>query len=115
MEFSGGICPLTPLENRLRWRAGDDGYHSGFIAHYLIPIIYPEGLTRDWQMVLGVAGHCGRRQSGVSAQFSPAPRKTRHHFQPEARKTLAGWRFASLRHKRSHRTTPEVLVYQPIR
>lgn len=74
-----------------------------------IPIIYPEGLTREWQMVLGVAGHCGRRQSGVSAQFSPAPRKTCHHFQPEARKTLAGWRFASLRHKPSRRMTPEVL------
>ncbi len=55
IEFSGGICPLTPLENRLRRMAGDEGYHGGFIAHYLTTIIYPEGLTREWQMVLGVA------------------------------------------------------------
>jgi len=55
IEFSGGICPLTPLENRLRRMAGDEGYGGGFIAHYLTPVIYPEGLTREWQMVLGVA------------------------------------------------------------
>ena len=55
IEFSGSICPLTPLENHLRRMAGGEGYHGGFIAHYLIPIIYPEGLTREWQMVLGVA------------------------------------------------------------
>ena len=46
IEFSGGICPLTPLENRLRRMAGGEGYGGGFIAHYLMPIIYPEGLTR---------------------------------------------------------------------
>ena len=55
IEFSGGICPLTPLDNRLRRMAGGEGYAGGFIAHYLMPIIYPEGLTREWQMVLGVA------------------------------------------------------------
>ncbi|HYO27356.1 MAG TPA: DUF2784 domain-containing protein, partial [Azonexus sp.] len=55
IEFSGGICPLTPLENRLRRMAGGEGYGGGFIAHYLMPIIYPQGLTREWQMVLGVA------------------------------------------------------------
>ncbi|MGB9496229.1 MAG: DUF2784 domain-containing protein [Azonexus sp.] len=54
IEFSGGICPLTPLEDRLRRMAGGEGYSGGFIAHYLIPIIYPEGLTREWQIVLGV-------------------------------------------------------------
>jgi len=55
IEFSGGICPLTPLENRLRRLAGGEGYGGGFIAHYLTPIIYPEGLTREWQVALGAA------------------------------------------------------------
>jgi hypothetical protein len=55
IEFSGGICPLTPLENRLRRLAGGEGYDGGFIAHYLMPIIYPEGLTREGQVALGVA------------------------------------------------------------
>jgi hypothetical protein len=54
IEFSGGICPLTPLENRLRRLAGGEGYDGGFIAHYLTPVIYPEGLTREWQVALGV-------------------------------------------------------------
>lgn len=51
--YIGWICPLTPLENWLREAAGGTGYEVGFIAHYLIPVIYPEGLT-DWhQTVLG--------------------------------------------------------------
>jgi hypothetical protein len=53
-EFSGALCPLTPLENRLRALAGDAGYSGGFVEHYLIPLIYPEALTREWQMLLGV-------------------------------------------------------------
>jgi len=53
-EFSGAVCPLTPLENRMRALAGDAGYHGGFVEHYLIPLIYPEALTREWQMLLGV-------------------------------------------------------------
>jgi hypothetical protein len=55
IEFSGAICPLTPLENRLRRLAGGEGYGGGFIAHYLTPIIYPQGLTREWQVALGAA------------------------------------------------------------
>jgi hypothetical protein len=39
------ICPLTPLEVALRLRAGESGYRGGFVEHYLIPIIYPRGLT----------------------------------------------------------------------
>ena len=54
IEFKGWICPLTPLENYLRHAAGEAGYSGGFIAHYLIPIIYPDGLTRDIQIVIGV-------------------------------------------------------------
>ncbi len=50
---SGRICPLTPLENRLRVLAGQQGYEGGFIEHYLMAVIYPEGLTREVQVVLG--------------------------------------------------------------
>lgn len=53
IEFSGWICPLTPLENTLRSLSLQAGYEGGFIEHYLIPIIYPEGLTRDIQIMLG--------------------------------------------------------------
>ena len=48
----GIICPLTPLENLFAFRAGEAGYQGGFIEHYLVPIIYPEGLTRGKQYVL---------------------------------------------------------------
>lgn len=54
IEFSGGICPLTPLENRFRAAAGQAGYAGGFIDHYLVPILYPPGLTRTHQILLGV-------------------------------------------------------------
>jgi hypothetical protein len=53
IEFTGTTCPLTPLENMLRERAGDAGYSGGFIEHYLLPIIYPAGLTAGAQVVLG--------------------------------------------------------------
>jgi hypothetical protein len=55
IEFGGWICPLTPLENDLRERAGEPTYHGDFVARYLMPIIYPEGLTRDVQIVMGLA------------------------------------------------------------
>jgi hypothetical protein len=53
VEFSGRICPLTPLENWLRLRAGGSGYAGGFVGHYLLPLLYPAGLTRDVQIILG--------------------------------------------------------------
>jgi hypothetical protein len=49
---SGGICPLTPLENWLRRRAGEGGYSGGFLEHYITPLLYPEGLTRELQWIL---------------------------------------------------------------
>jgi len=52
-EFFGVICPLTPLENSLRRLAGEAGYPGGFIEHYLTAVIYPQGLTREHQFVLG--------------------------------------------------------------
>ena len=53
--FMGWICPLTPLENRLRISAGEAGYSGGFIDQYLMPVIYPAGLTREMQIWLGLA------------------------------------------------------------
>ena len=53
VEFSGWICPLTPLENWLRAQGGDISYRSDFIAQYLLPVLYPEDLTRDLQLLLG--------------------------------------------------------------
>lgn len=46
-------CPLTPWENQLRRAAGQAGYDGGFIEHYLIPLIYPAGLTPQIQLWLG--------------------------------------------------------------
>jgi hypothetical protein len=53
IEFAGWVCPLTPLENRLRRAQGDAGYEGDFIAHYILPVLYPDGLTRTHQLVLG--------------------------------------------------------------
>lgn len=53
IELSGGICPLTPLENDLRARAGLDFYSGDFVARYLFPVLYPDGLTREAQVVIG--------------------------------------------------------------
>ncbi len=54
IEFAGWICPLTPWENSLRQLAGEQGYAGGFVEYYLVPIVYPAGLTREIQIVLGV-------------------------------------------------------------
>jgi len=54
IEFAGWICPLTPLEKQLRLLAGEEAYRGGFINHYVIPLIYPDGLTREMQWLLGV-------------------------------------------------------------
>jgi hypothetical protein len=53
IEYAGWICPLTPLENALRARAGLQGYGGGFVQHYVIPVLYPAGLTRPSQAALG--------------------------------------------------------------
>ena len=53
MEFSGWVCPLTPLEQRLRALAGAGRYSGGFIEHYLLPLLYPPGLTLETQWLLG--------------------------------------------------------------
>lgn len=53
IEFTGWVCPLTPLENHFRRLSGQAGYAGGFIEHYLLPLIYPEALTAAAQTVLG--------------------------------------------------------------
>ena len=54
IEFVGGICPLTPLENHWRRLAGEQGYQGGFVDHYVIAFLYPDGLTRTHQIVVGL-------------------------------------------------------------
>lgn len=54
IEFLGFVCPLTPLENSLRVRGGEAGYEGGFLEHYITAALYPSGLTREIQLVLGV-------------------------------------------------------------
>jgi hypothetical protein len=53
IEFAGWVCPLTPLENRLRRASGTAEYAGGFVEHYLLPVLYPVGLTRGVQYILG--------------------------------------------------------------
>ncbi|MBU4485781.1 MAG: DUF2784 domain-containing protein [Candidatus Delongbacteria bacterium] len=55
VELFGWICPLTPLENWLRLGGDQQGYQGGFIEHYLMPVIYPENLTRNIQIVFGLS------------------------------------------------------------
>lgn len=53
VELTGRICPLTSLENTLRIKAGTAGYSESFVEHYLLGVIYPDGLTREIQYFLG--------------------------------------------------------------
>src|SRR5918995_6420451 len=96
VEFAGFTCPLTLLENGLRQRAGEAGYHGGFISHYLIKLIYPPGLTHGMQVGLGVllllvaiVGYLGfLRQHGRADRLSrgrPGRTTAAHWQQPAAR------------------------------
>jgi hypothetical protein len=53
VEVAGWICPLTPLEQTFRERAGEGTYGTSFLEHYLIPLLYPGALTREIQLGLG--------------------------------------------------------------
>jgi hypothetical protein len=53
IELAGWVCPLTPLEQSLRLKAGEQGYSGSFIEHYLLPLLYPSALTRNIQLLLG--------------------------------------------------------------
>jgi hypothetical protein len=54
VSAAGWICPLTPFENWLRAHAGEVGYTGDFTSHYIMPLIYPEGLTRELQIVVAI-------------------------------------------------------------
>ena len=54
IEFLGWICPLTPMENMLRNKGGGTGYATGFIEHYIMPLLYPAALTRNMQIGFGL-------------------------------------------------------------
>lgn len=54
VELTGWICPLTPWEQSLRRLGGEAGYTGGFVAHYLLPVLYPAGLTPSVQTALGL-------------------------------------------------------------
>jgi hypothetical protein len=54
IELTGRICPLTPLENQYRQLAGQQGFPGGFLEHYLLAALYPDGLTRRVQITLGL-------------------------------------------------------------
>jgi hypothetical protein len=53
VELCGWLCPLTPLENRLREASGGAGFEEGFVEHHLVPLLYPGTLTRELQALLG--------------------------------------------------------------
>ena len=54
VELSSSPCPLTPLENQWRRTAGDAGYEGGFVEHYVVPVLYPDGLTPRIQLGFGI-------------------------------------------------------------
>lgn len=54
IEFQGWVCPLTPLEQKLRQAGGETGYAGGFIEHYIGPILYPAGLSSEMRIALGI-------------------------------------------------------------
>lgn len=88
IELADWICPLTPLENRLRLKAGELGYSGSFVEHYLMPIVYPEELTRNLQLVLagGVVVVNAIVYAFVLWRWRQAsPRPARDHFEGHAR------------------------------
>jgi hypothetical protein len=91
IEFAGWICPLTPLENSLRVRAGGTGYEGGFIENYILPVLYPAALTRGVQLVLGglvlalnlaIYGYLLRRKFRPVEAGIPPQSKTLHSHIP---------------------------------
>ena len=53
LEFYGWLCPLTPLELSLRVAGGQAGYSSGFVEHYILPVLYPAELDMALQIAMG--------------------------------------------------------------
>lgn len=86
IEAAGWICPLTPLEQGLRLAAGEAGYRGGFVEHYLIPAIYPAGLTRGIQFAL--AAFVAAVNLAIYALFA------RRYFRAARRAKSEQWRNA---------------------
>jgi hypothetical protein len=85
IELTGRICPLTYVENALRNRAGLSGYSEGFIEHYLLPVIYPAGLTRNIQfalaavvVIVNVAAYGWLLRDRLKVSRAPWHSRTRH-------------------------------------
>jgi Protein of Unknown function (DUF2784) len=115
VEFAGFTCPLTLLENDLRQRAGEAGYRDGFIAHYLVKVIYPPGLTHGMQIGLGVLlllvamiGYWGflRRRGALARALANGSRPEHGEAQRH------GAAVASSTHRQSRALAPKVA--QPV-
>jgi hypothetical protein len=80
VEFSGWVCPLTPLENWLRQQAGQAVYTASFVDRYVLPVLYPSVLSRETQWLLGafVLGvNVGVYLVVLHRRFSPRRRANR--------------------------------------
>jgi hypothetical protein len=55
VNLADWVCPLTPLENMFYSMAGQAGYERGFIEHYITPIVYPNSMPRELELVAGVS------------------------------------------------------------
>ena len=82
IEFSGRICPLTPLENQLRTLAGDAAYSGDFVERYLMPLLYPPDLRRDVQIALGLVALAVN-----AAVYTYAWRRSRRESRPPSPRT----------------------------
>lgn len=78
IEFTGGVCPLTSLENHLRMVGGGSAYRGGFVERYLLPILYPESLSLPVQQVLG--GVVVAVNLGAYGMFYRAVRKNKARY-----------------------------------
>ncbi len=110
IEFLGGICPLTPLENHWRRLAGELGYPGGFIEHYFLAVLYPDGLTRRVQLCS--ARWCWRSTwrstpgcSGVCMPIVPVrPRENEAGRRPNALRAVQvfeAWKMLSMDRSRA--------------
>ncbi len=54
IELTHSVCPLTHLENWFLQKSNLPVYFESFIQHHLVPIIYPNNLTEDFQIFLAV-------------------------------------------------------------
>lgn len=77
LSLMGWPCPLTPVENHFRALAGQAGYAGGFVAHYLVPLIYPAGMTRGIQVGLGIAVIAINAAVYAAWRRRPAPAQSR--------------------------------------